>query len=363
MSHSTFVRCFFFFFGVSFFLTGCGREDSSSAVGSDVVRPVIYHEVRAAVPEFTRSFPARIAAADMRELVFPVPGVVLPVPVRESDSVVSGQLLAQLDSRDYESALSAARARVENAIRELERAQRLFKEDAVSKSVLEQREAAAEVARAEFDAAEKALADTRIEAPFSGIVSRVFVEASQAVSPGTSAVRIFSKEDLEATIAVPASLIVNADGSQREQKGAVVRLAADPEQGIEAAFRKAELEADAGSQSFAVTFSFQSPEGLNVLPGMNAEVDLTIEDPRVRSGGVEVPLRAVASQGEGHFVWVIDTSVEPHRVEPRAVTVGVGVGEMIPMTQGIEPGETIVAAGVSALVEGIAVRLWSRSAE
>lgn len=340
---------------------GCQPANEAEESGAEIVRPVLYHEVAAVTGEFTRTFPARVAAADMRELNFPVGGMVLPVPVEESNAVRKGQVLAQLDARDYESFLNAARARVDIAVQELERAKRLFKEDAVSKSVLEQREAAAEVARSEFEAAEKALADTRIVAPFDGIISRVFVSESQTVTPGTPAVRIFSKEALEATIAVPASLIVNSDGSRKEQGRALVALDADPDRPIEATFKKADLEADEGSQTYAVTFGFASPENLNVLPGMNAEVTLTLHGRNAPKSGVEVPIRAIAAQGKDRFVWVIDTSAEPHRVSQRPVTVGPAVGEILPVLSGLNAGETVVAAGLSGLVDGMAVRPWSRS--
>jgi RND family efflux transporter MFP subunit len=344
-------------------LTACGDRGASDQTAAEVIRPVIYHEVAAASGQSVRSFPARVSAADMRELTFPVGGVVLPVPVDESDAVTRGQLLAQLDARDYESALSAAQARADNAVQELDRARRLFAEDAIARSVLEQREAAANVAAADLEAAQKALADTRIEAPFDGVISRIFVDESQTVSPGTPAIRLFSRNDLEATIAVPASLIVNADGSRKEQGKALVRLDADPERPIQAAFKKAELEADTNSQSYAVTFGFRSPENLTILPGMNAEVGLTLRQRDALAGSVTVPLRAIGAQGDEQFVWVIERAAEPHRVSRRLVTVAPAVGEFLPITSGLEPGETIVAAGVSELVEGMAVRPWDRTGE
>lgn len=91
-------------------LTACGSGDQGGGSSDKFVRPVIYHAVAAASGDFTRTFPARVAAADMRELNFPVGGMELPVPVNESDAVRQGQLLAQLDTRDYASVLSAARA-------------------------------------------------------------------------------------------------------------------------------------------------------------------------------------------------------------------------------------------------------------
>lgn len=344
-------------------LTACGDRGQSDQSAAEIVRPVLYHTVAASSVDSVRSFPARVTASDMRELTFPVGGVVSFVPVDESNLVSAGQLLAQLDARDYESALSAAKAKADNSKQELDRARRLFKEDAIARSVLEMREAAANVARAELEGAEKALADARIEAPFDGIISRIFVSESQTVSPGTPAVRLFSKDELEATIAVPANLIVNADGSRKEQGNARVRLDADPSRPIEATFKKAELEAEAGSQSYAVTFGFRSPGKLTILPGMNAEVELTLRQRDASAGSLTVPLRAIGVQGDEPFVWVIDARAEPHRVSRRSVTVAPAVGEFLPVTSGLKPGESVVAAGVSELVDGMAVRPWDRSAE
>ncbi|NBB77847.1 MAG: efflux RND transporter periplasmic adaptor subunit [Verrucomicrobia bacterium] len=342
--------------------SGCRRDSDKTADQSELARPVIYHEVSAAGGGSVRSFPALITASDRRELTFPRPGVVEAVLVEESDRVTAGQTLARLDDRDYASGLSAARAKLENAEQALQRAQTLFAEDAIARNVLEQREAAEQVARAEFDAAEKALAEAHIEAPFAGVVSRVLVRESQAVAAGTPAVRIFSLSQLEATIAVPAALIIAADGSRRTELGATVRLEVGPGRPIEALFKSAALEADAGSQSYAVTFAFESPKGLNVLPGMNAEVELVIGG-REASEQVTVPLRAVGMVGDANFVWVVETGTEPHQVARRFVEVGPGIGERLPVSSGLEPGEVIVAAGVSSLAEGMAVRPWERTAD
>lgn len=344
------------------FLSGCGRNADKASTVQDLPRPVIYHEVAAAGGGSVRSFPARVTASDLRELTFPRPGVVASVLVEESDRVVAGQILARLDDRDYVSALSASRARLENAVQALERARTLFAEDAIARNVLEQREAAEQVARSEFEAAEKALAEAQVEAPFAGVVSRVLVRESQAVAPGTPAVRIFSLSNLEATIAVPAAIILAADGTRRAELGATVRLDGGSGAAIAAQFKSAALEADAASQSYAVTFGFESPEGLNVLPGMNAEVELELGQPGV-AGLVTVPLRSIDAVAAANYVWVVDRGVEPHRVVRREVEVGAGIGEFLPILSGLESGEVIVGAGVSSLAEGMAVRPWERSAD
>ena len=316
------ARCQSFQFLIlgSILLAACRPGGDSSGDVGEVIRPVIYHEAGASGTALVRSFPARISATDLRELTFPRPGIVEVVLVEESDRVVAGQILARLDDRDYSGALDAARAQLENAVQTLQRAQRLLAEDAIARNVLEQREAAEKVARAEFEAAEKALTEATVIAPFDGVVSRVFARESQAVAAGTPAIRLFSMAQLEATIAVPGALILGADGANRTELRALVRLEGGLGPPIEAQFKSAELEADAGSQSYAVTFGFESPEGLNVLPGMNAEVALTLG--RGDATGPVVPLRAIGAEGAVRYVWVVDQSAEPHRVSRRTIEVG-----------------------------------------
>ncbi|TVP76134.1 MAG: efflux RND transporter periplasmic adaptor subunit [Puniceicoccaceae bacterium] len=354
------ARCLSFQFLIigSILLAACRPGGDASGEVTEVIRPVLYHETRASGEVPVRSFPARISATDLRELTFPRPGIVEAVLVEESDRVVAGQILARLDDRDYSGALDAARARLENTEQALQRAQRLLAEDAIARNVLEQREAAEKVARAEFEAAEKALAEATIEAPFDGVVSRVFARESQAVAAGTPAVRMFSMAQLEATIAVPGAIILGADGARRAELKAQVRLEGGLGPPIEAQFKSAELEADAGSQSYAVTFGFESPEGLNVLPGMNAEVALALGTGAAT--GPVVPLRAIGAEGDVRFVWVVDPSAAPHRVARRTVEVGPAVGEWLPVVAGLTAGEVVVAAGISSLSEGLAVRPWDR---
>lgn len=83
-----------------------------------------------------------------------------------------------------------------------------------------------------------------------------------------------------------------------------------------------------------------------------------------RPGVVEAvlaPIRAIGAEGEARFVWVVDRSKEPHRVKRQAVRVGTAVGEQLPIIEGLEPGSTIVGAGIAGLAEGMPVRRWERA--
>jgi multidrug efflux system membrane fusion protein len=74
-----------------------------------------------------------------------------------------------------------------------------------------------------------------------------------------------------------------------------------------------------------------------------------------------VPAAAVvgAPNGDG-FVWVVDES--SMTVRKQQVQLGEMTGTSdIRITDGLQGGERVVIAGVSALTEGVQVRLWERN--
>ena len=134
-------------------------------------------------------------------------------------------------------------------------------------------------------------------------------------------------------------------------------LDAAPDQVIEATFSEANLLADATSQTYSVTFTFDAPENLLVLPGMNATVVLRSTGGDDEAASVTVPLAAVQSDGGGQYVWVVNP--ESMAVSRRGIEVAPGIGETLVVTSGLVSGEQIVGAGGAYLAEGMQVTPWT----
>lgn len=338
------------------FLASCSKKQEDQPRESSV-RPVKLLTIADANTVRSSRYPAVIDAARMSELSFQVGGLLEELPVKEAQSVEQGALIARLDQRDYRSKLDSIKAQFDNTEAEYQRAVRLAKEDAIARSVLEQRKSQRDVAKAQLDSAQKSLSDTELRAPFSGIIVKVPVENLQNVQSGQVVAMLMSEGGLEAAINLPARII--AQVPTREQRGAYVLLDATPEKRIEATFKEASLVADATSQTYVVTFAFERPEDLIILPGMNATVEL-VSSPKETAGvdcRVSVPLAAVLSDGSAQYVWAVDD--ETMRVSKRGITIEEGVGDMLIVTEGLKAGETIAGAGATYLSEGMQVRPWT----
>jgi len=338
------------------FIASCGSDDAEQT-REPVVRPVKLITLSPASDVQTSRYPAVVSAASFSELSFQGSGLIEEIAVVEAQQVDEGELIARLGQRDFKSQLAAKRSQFENADEEYQRAVRLLKEDAIARSVLEERQTKRDVAKAQLDSAEKALEDTVLRAPFAGVVVQVEARERQNISAGQLVAALMGHGALEVYIDVPARVI--AESLEVEDRGSYVILDAAPDNRIEATFKEANLLADATSQTYGVTFTFAPPENLVILPGMNATVELSRarSSTTLETNRISVPLSAIKSDGTAKYVWVVDQ--DSMTVSMRAVTVADGIGEMAIVTEGLAPGDTIATAGASFLADGMQVRPWT----
>ena len=343
-----------------FLLTACGPEPPLAENETEApVRPAKLIEIGHTNNNNFLNYPAIIQSRQLSMLTFEVGGMLKELMVVEAQKVKKGEVLAQLDQRDLLAKLKSARAQYENADAEYQRASRLIKEDAISTSELEQRKSKRDVSKSQLETAEKALQDSVLVAPYSGAIAKVSIEKRQLVQPGKTAITILGKEGLEAQINLPSSIIAKAREQKEPATDSYIVLDAAPSRHIPAIFKEASLEADTASQTYEVTFAFEAPGDLVILPGMNAIV--WFKDPSKSMSNISkisVPLTAIVTDGNQKYVWVVDSS--SMTVSKRNIVVETGVGASLGVISGLESGETIVGAGVSVLSDGMKVSPWSK---
>lgn len=341
-----------------FLLAGCGSE-SSVKNAEETARPAKMMTIGLTTDSNLLNYPAIIKSQQLSTLSFEVSGVVQKILIVEAQEVNKGDVLAQLDDQDLQNKLEPARAQFENADAEYQRAVRLLKEDAISRSEVEQRKSTRDVNRAQFEAAEKALRDSLLIAPFSGNIAKVSIQKKQAVQAGEEAILILGSGGLEASINLPSSIIALAKDRDEPSDPVYLTLSVASGLKIPVKFKEASLSADAASQTYEVTFTFSAPEGLNILPGMNATI--WFKDPRKTvssSSEVRIPLTAILSDGKQKSVWIVNE--DSMSVSRRNITIKDDIGTDLIVSSGLELGETIIVAGVHSLSEGMSVRPWKK---
>ncbi len=342
------------------FLAACDSDSTSPRSDIEALaRPAKLLVIGQTKGDNYLNYPAVIESQQLSSLSFEASGVVKKVLVVEAQKVEQGDVLARLDQRDLQAKLKSARAQFDNADAEYQRAVRLIREDAISRSELEQRKSQRDVNKSQLETAEKALQGSALVAPYSGNIARVSIREQQAIQAGESAISILGTGGLEAAINLPSSIMARAKEQKDPRTSSYLTLSVAPDRRIPALFKEATLNADATSQTYEVTFTFKAPNDLNVLPGMNATI--WFQDPSQSTSNVpkvSIPLTAIVTDGEQKYVWAVNR--ESMVVTRRNITLEDGIGANLNVSSGLEIGETIVAAGVASLSEGMKVRLWTK---
>ncbi|MFN3579799.1 MAG: efflux RND transporter periplasmic adaptor subunit [Pseudomonas sp.] len=347
------------------FLTACSPAPEPPA---EVVRPVKVFTVADPLDEQVREFPARLKAPEEAQLSFRLGGQLQQLQVREGQKVKRGELIGELDNTDFQLRLNDRQATYDLTRSQLERMAQLVERQMVSRAEYEERQAQFNSAEAALNLTRQELAYTRLLAPFDGVVARTHVERFQVVQPNEPIITLYSGDSMDVVFQLPESLLagLRPDINPIDYRP-TVRLESLPGTQLEAVYKEHSSQPDPKTLTYQVTLSMPSPEGLVLLPGMTASVQVDfaqislIGDLGMR---VLVPVEAVFSPDSADAgirqVWVLEEHEEGLKVQARDVIVGQLTHNGIEVMTGLKAGERIVAAGGGELIEGQSVRVWER---
>jgi RND family efflux transporter MFP subunit len=194
-------------------LVGCAEKEPPPQV-QDVSRPVKTMVIAGADVAGMRSFPARIAASARADLSFRIPGTVKELPVKEGDRLLEGDLVARLDTTDYQIVVDDKRATYENAKKNFERGKKLIKSGTISQFDFDKLEAKFKNAQAALNTATQDLVYTELKAPFDGIIATREVDRFEEVRAKQKIVILQNIEMLEVKFDAPESIKVKFDAPE-----------------------------------------------------------------------------------------------------------------------------------------------------
>ena len=288
-----------------------------------------------------------------------VAGDLQGLTVREGERVQAGQVLARVDATEYQARLrqaqqqaDAARAQVDIAQRADDNNRALVQQGFISKTALDTSTATLASAQANYHAAQagadlatKALNDTVLRAPLSGLVSQRLVQPGERVAVDTRVLEIvdLSRIELEATLSPADSLSVQIGQSAR----LTVEGAAQP---LQAKVVRVNPSAVGGSRTVLAYLAVQG--GSNLRQGLFAQGTLQLG----RDHAIAVPLSAVRTDQPQPYVML----VQQGQIHYQTVQLGARsvVGEQtLVRVDGLSAGQTVLGVGAGLLREGTRVQL------
>ena len=340
-------------------VSACSTEAASS--NKQVSRPVKALKVTGGEAAFNISYPGVVKACREVDLSFRVKGRLIKFPVKAGQKAAKGQLIAQLDPRDFRIAVARTKAAFEERQKQYQRYSRLISSKAVSEATLDSRRREFLMAKAAYDEALAALADTSLHAPFAGIVAQTMVENHQEVKEKQPVISLQDISNLKVEVQVPEKHMIKARTFEDVQL--FVSLDALPGKEFPAELKEQTAQADPGTQTFTVTAIIPRPREFNVLPGMTAELRaLAANHTSKLSNLIKVPVEAVlADESKRSCVWVINPGT--HTVDLTPVKLGPVSEGSVFILSGLAEGDTIVVAGVHHIRQGMKVRILNHPQE
>ena len=268
------------------------------------------------------------------ELSFRVGGPIKRFEVYAGTYYKRGEVIAEIDPRDFRIRKERMEAQYNQAKAEYERIEVLYRKNNVSASTFEKAKAEYISAKTAYETAMNELNDTRLVAPFDGYVGEVYIEEFQDVKASQPVISFVDLGQLKLEAYVTQEIAFGR-GNVRE-----VELEFDAMPGKTYKAKVEEISKSTTSNNLSYLLTALLPNREEHLPaGMSGKLFL-------RSDG--------ALQQAG----VIVLNADGNRVSRKNVTLGTLLpGGEIAVVDGLEAGETIVVSGLRFLSENMAVQV------
>jgi membrane fusion protein (multidrug efflux system) len=361
-------------------LPGCGNKEQAALPPPDVeVAEVVQRDV-----PITKDWVATLDGSVNAQIHAQVTGYLLKQNYANGAFVRRGAPLFQIDPRPFQAALDQAKANLAQAEGNLQRTQALLgktemdvarytplaKESAISqqelddavqanlatKAQVESAKAAIEAARAAVATAQLNLGFTTIDSPIDGVAGIATAQVGDLIGPQSGTLTTVSTVD---------PILANFNASEQEYLAAM-RLTRGRKEEIEHRLDFELTLADGSTyphkgriyainrqvdvRTGAVLIQAQFPNPGNVLrPGGFGRISTVT---RIQQGAVLVPQSAVNELQDGYLIAVVGSD---NKVSLRAVKMGAKAGTKWIVSEGLNPGERVVAEGVQKVRDGTVV--------
>ena len=270
-------------------------------------------------------------------------GTLEDIKVQQGTNVKSGDVLAEVNSKNVLASYEISHATLRQAEDGYERVKKVHESGTVADVKLVEIETQLAKARAAAKSSEESLEECKVKAPFNGTVSEVLVEKGVHVNPGTPILKLVDLSTIEVSIPVPEGEIGRIKIGQK----ALIDVPALNIIGIEAHVALKGVTAVFPSHTYRCTLVPEKKQ-TELYPGMVCKVRLSEVSEAMR---IRVPASAVEMDSKGRFVWVVKDGV----VGRSYVNVDGYQDKGVIISSGLEEGDKVIVKGAAKVSTGMKV--------
>ena len=280
-------------------------------------------------------------------LAFRVAGPIKRIHIKEGDYVREGQLVAEIDPRDYEIQEAVYQAQYDQVKAEFERLTELNSRKSLADNDYEKAVSGEKMLRMKLKNAEDQLRDTRLFAPFSGYVQSVKYEEDELVNTGMTIATLINVGSFLVEVDLPMALFIQKDFFS--DFSCTQPLVSDSVFPLKLA---GYLMKANNSQLYRATFNLDPGQDRRLAPGM--PVNVTIHVRNQDDQKLSIPMKALFREDGRTFVWRYDASAST--VKKQEVVTGEMAGNgQIRIQSGLSDADEIVISGIHVMQDGMKV--------
>ena len=262
-----------------------------------------------------------------------------------------GEVIAEIDPRDFRIRKERTEAIYKQAKAEFQRIETLYRKNNLSASTFEKAKADYVSAKTAYETAVNELKDTRLLAPFDGYIGEVYIEKFQDVKPAQPVISFIDINRLKIETYVTQEIAFN----RPEGREVDLRFDAMPGKVYKASITEISKNTTSNNLSYLLTALLPN-EGVQLPAGMSGKLSFQLDSGR-DGMAIDVPQKAVCHcPAVGDYVWTFDP--ESQKVVRKKVTLGrLMPGGQVNVVEGLSGDEWVVVTGLRFLSEGMNVKI------
>ncbi|MCY1055156.1 efflux RND transporter periplasmic adaptor subunit [Nannocystis sp. SCPEA4] len=323
-----------------------GGFEKKAAADAEVVEqpsPVVVGTVERGAITATISAASTIEAERQVTVNAESVGRLVDLSVEEGDKVKEGQVLARIRFDAQANSLLRANTSLAKAQTDFQRIEQLYNERVLGHEEYQKARNSLDIAELDLRDRTREMKNTKVTAPFTGTITLRKVTEGGFVTNGAELLQITDFNTLVARVFVPEKEL---DRVKVGQEALVIGKAAKGRKGVGKVLRiSPTVDAGTGTVKMTVALPQELAGGQGFLPGMYAEVTLTVDH---REDVALVPKGAIVHDEEQTYVFV------PEGDKARRVRVELGLqdAERVEIVKGLAAGEAVIVAGQTGLKDG-----------
>ncbi len=283
-----------------------------------------------------------VQAATETPLSLQTTGRVLSVHVKDGDKVNKGQVLVRIDSTQALNALHSAKAAWIQAKDGYERVSQVHAKGVVADQKMVEIQSQYQQALSLYEAAQQQLRECTLLAPCDGVVNGLDLRVGQSVIPGARVMSILDVSAFSVRFTVPENEVNAISVGQEGEMECAATGTRYPVTVTEKG-----LKANSVSHTYEIIARVHGKDN-RLMPGMISKVQL---NDNTHSSQIVIPARCILLMPEGPTVWV----KEQGTAQRRQVLIGTYQADGVLVTEGLQPGDSLVVDGYQKLFKGAAI--------